>query len=67
MGPVRAALEKILSRHAPYPAVVFDQHFALVNANAPATARLRDGVAPELLRPPVNVLRLALPRRESTP
>src|SRR5262245_3138232 len=60
MGPVRAALEKILTGHEPYPAVVFDQRFDLVSANAPAMALLSDGVAPELLRPPVNVMRLAL-------
>jgi len=67
MGPVRAALEKILSGHEPYPAVVFDQHFDLVAANAPATALLSDGVAPELLRPPVNVMRLALHPRGLAP
>src|SRR5262245_26557658 len=60
MGPVRAALEKVLAGQEPYPAVVFDQHFDLVSANAPALALLSDGVAPELLRPPVNVMRLAL-------
>jgi hypothetical protein len=60
MGPVRDALEKILTGHEPYPAIVFDQRFDLVAANRPAMAMLTDGVAPALLTAPVNVLRVAL-------
>jgi transcriptional regulator with XRE-family HTH domain len=67
MGPVRDALETILSGHEPYPAIVFDQHFDLVAANRPAMALLADDVAPELLAPPVNVLRLALDPRGLAP
>jgi MmyB-like transcription regulator ligand binding domain len=43
----------------PSPAVVVDQAWTLVAANA-SVALLTDGVAPELRVPPVNVLRLSL-------
>ena len=59
LGPVRDALERILDGHMPYPAVVVRPYGELVAAN-PAFAVLTEGAAPELLEPPVNVLRLAL-------
>jgi transcriptional regulator with XRE-family HTH domain len=59
LEPVREALDRILDGHMPYPAVVVRPYGELVAAN-PAFAVLADGAAPELLRPPVNVLRLAL-------
>ncbi len=59
MGPVRDALDAILRGHEPYPAVVVDRHWGLVAGNR-AVALLTEGVAPELLEPPVNVLRLSL-------
>jgi transcriptional regulator with XRE-family HTH domain len=59
MGPVREALERLLRGHEPYPAVVVDRHWGLVAANRPV-ARLTAGVAPHLMEPPVNVLRLSL-------
>jgi transcriptional regulator with XRE-family HTH domain len=59
MGPVREALEQVLRGHDPYPAVVVDHHWGMVAGNA-AVALLTDGVAPELLEPPVNVLRVSL-------
>jgi transcriptional regulator with XRE-family HTH domain len=59
LGPVRDALDRILDGHMPYPAVVVRPYGELVAAN-PAFAVLTDGAAPELLQPPVNVLRLAL-------
>ena len=60
MAPVRAALDKVLAGHAPYPAVIVDRRWDLVSANAPALAILADGVAPELLAPPANTLRVCL-------
>ena len=60
MGPVRAALDQILAGHEPYPAVVVDQRWDLVTANAPALGILADGVAPSLMAPPVNVIRVCL-------
>jgi transcriptional regulator with XRE-family HTH domain len=60
MDPVRKALDKILTGHQPFPAVVVDRHWNLVSANAPASAILSEGVAPDLLTPPINVLRVNL-------
>jgi transcriptional regulator with XRE-family HTH domain len=58
MSPVRDALDQILAGHAPFPAVIVDQRWDLVSANEPALAIMSEGVDPELLRPPVNTLRL---------
>jgi len=60
MAPVRGALDTILAGHAPYPALIVDRRWDLVSANAPALAILGDGVAPELLAPPANTLRVCL-------
>jgi transcriptional regulator with XRE-family HTH domain len=59
LGSVRETLDAILRGHEPYPAVVVDRHWGIVTANN-AYTRLIEGAAPELLAPPVNVLRLAL-------
>ena len=59
MGPVREALDQVLKGHEPYPAVVVDRHWGMVAGNS-AVALLTEGVAPELLEPPVNVLRVSL-------
>ncbi len=56
---VTDAIGKILDGHLPYPALVVDRHWSMVDANA-AVGALTAGVAPELLEPPVNVLRLSL-------
>ena len=60
MGPVRDALTRLLAAHEPFPALVVDRHWGLVEANRPF-GLLAAGAAPELLAEPVNVLRLALP------
>jgi transcriptional regulator with XRE-family HTH domain len=60
MGPVRAALDKILTSHQPYPAVIVDRRWDLVSANDAALAILTEDVAPTLLQPPVNALRVSL-------
>lgn len=59
MRPVRDALDRIVTLHDPYPALVVDRQWNVVTANASAVALL-EGVAPELLRPPVNVMRVSL-------
>lgn len=59
MGPVREAIQRVLAGHEPYPALVVDRHWGLVAANS-AIALLTADVAPRLLEPPVNVLRLSL-------
>ena len=59
MAAVRAALRQVLAGHEPYPAVVVDRAWNLVDANA-AVAVLVGQADPALLVPPVNVLRVSL-------
>jgi len=55
----RKAVELVLAGQAPYPALAVDRHWTLVSANT-AVGFLLAGVAPRLLEPPVNVLRVAV-------
>ncbi|MGY1709009.1 helix-turn-helix domain-containing protein [Geodermatophilus sp. SYSU D00758] len=66
MAAVRAAVDLVLAAHEPFPALAVDRGWHLVAANA-SVALLTDGVAPELLEPPVNVLRLGLHPRGLAP
>jgi transcriptional regulator with XRE-family HTH domain len=59
MAEVRAAVRQLLRGHEPYPAVVVDGGWDLVDANGAAGA-LMAGCAPWLLEPPLNVLRVSL-------
>jgi transcriptional regulator with XRE-family HTH domain len=59
MAAVQDAVDRLLRAHEPYPALVVDGHWGLVATNG-AVPPLLDGVAPELLEPPVNALRLSL-------
>lgn len=59
MSAVHAAIRQVLTGHEPYPAVVVDRAWNLVDANAPV-ALLTASAAADLLAPPVNVLRLSL-------
>src|SRR5690606_8002932 len=54
-----AGIARILSAHEPFPALAVDGHWTLLHANR-AVAPLLADVAPRLLEPPVNVLRLSL-------
>jgi transcriptional regulator with XRE-family HTH domain len=56
---VRAAIRTILDAHAPNPAIVLDRHWNMVDGNA-GISIFTEGIAPELLTPPVNVMRLSL-------
>ncbi len=56
---VRAAVDQVLAAHDPYPALVVDRHWELITANR-GLGLLTGGVAPHLLEPPVNALRLSL-------
>src|SRR5688500_12105299 len=60
MATVRAALDRILASHEPFPAIAVDGRWDLVSANRPAMSLMTAGVSPELLRPPVNALRVTL-------
>jgi transcriptional regulator with XRE-family HTH domain len=59
MAAVRQAIRLVLKAHEPFPAVVVDRGWNLVDANATIDL-LTAGAAPQLLEPPVNVLRLSL-------
>jgi transcriptional regulator with XRE-family HTH domain len=59
MTPVREAIDRVLAGHEPHPALVVDRQWELVAANR-GLGLLLEGVAPELLEPPVNVLRVGL-------
>jgi transcriptional regulator with XRE-family HTH domain len=59
MAPVREALERVLTGHEPYPAVVVDRWWNLAAANR-SIALFTDGVPGHLMEPPVNVLRASL-------
>lgn len=59
LEPMRTALQSVLDGHLPYPALILDRRGTLIDANAAFTLFVED-CAPELLRPPVNVRRLAL-------
>lgn len=59
MKAARQAIDLILAGHEPYPALAIDRHWALVAANRMVAHILKD-VDPQLLAPPLNVLRLTL-------
>ncbi len=59
MDSVREALRQVLRGHEPFPAVVVDRFWNLIEANA-AAALFMEGASPELLEPPLNVLRLSM-------
>jgi hypothetical protein len=59
MNAVRTAIRQVLTGHEPYPAIVVDRSWNLVDANT-GVALFTDGVSQELLAPPINVLRASL-------
>ena len=56
---LRAALRQILTGHEPYPALVVNRWWEMLDGNA-AVAVLTDGCDPALLTAPVNALRVSL-------
>lgn len=56
---VRDALHQVLTGHEPFPAVVVNRWWELIDANA-SIGLFTEAAAPFLLEPPVNVLRLSL-------
>lgn len=56
---VRDVVQRLLDCHMPFPALAIDRGWNLIAANV-AIGPLIAGAAPELLQPPVNVLRLSL-------
>jgi transcriptional regulator with XRE-family HTH domain len=55
----RDAVQRVLKGHEPFPALAVDRHWTMLAAND-AVAPLLVGVGKELLRSPINVLRLSL-------
>jgi hypothetical protein len=59
MQPLRESLSRLLEAYEPNPALIVDGLWNLIEANR-AASLLWDGVDPELLEPPINMLRLAV-------
>lgn len=59
LAVVMDGLRSLLDAHLPYPALLLDDHWDVVDANA-AVAALLDGCAPALVEPPINVVRLCV-------
>jgi transcriptional regulator with XRE-family HTH domain len=59
LSVIMTGLRGLLDAHSPYPALLVDDHWDIVDANQAIDALL-SGCAPELLEPPVNVIRVAL-------
>lgn len=59
LSAAMSAVELVLNAHGAFPAIAVDRHWNLLRANA-AARRLMQGVAPRLLAPPANVLRMTL-------
>jgi transcriptional regulator with XRE-family HTH domain len=68
LSPVRDALDQVLTGHDPFPAVAVDRAWNMVAANS-AMLRLADGIEvdPELLEPPINIIRIGLHPRGLAP
>ncbi len=66
LAAARQAVDLILKAHEPYPALAIDRHWNLVSHNRTVPLLMADA-APDLLEPPVNVLRLSLHPRGIAP
>ena len=66
ISSVMTGLRSLLDAHAPYPALLLDDRWDIVDANQSVDALLT-GCGPELLEPPINVIRLALHPRGLAP
>lgn len=66
LAGARAAIERVLKAHEPFPALTVDRHWNMISANA-AVAPLLAGIDAHLLIPPVNVMRISLHPRGLAP
>jgi hypothetical protein len=55
----RKAIDLVLESQKPYPAFAIDRHWTIIASNA-GVPEVYVGVAPHLLQPPINALRLSL-------
>ena len=60
LAAARAAVELVLRAHEPYPALAIDRHWNMLAHNRTVPVLLAANVDADLLKPPVNVLRLSL-------
>ncbi|MFE1834095.1 helix-turn-helix domain-containing protein [Streptomyces sviceus] len=66
LSAARDAVERVLRAHEPYPAVAFDRRWNIVMTNRAVEPFFAD-VDPDLLKPPVNLVRLGLDPRGFAP
>ncbi len=59
LSAVTEAMRQVITAHMPNPALAVDGHWELIDAND-ALFRMVEGTAPELMEPPINVLRVSL-------
>jgi transcriptional regulator with XRE-family HTH domain len=60
MTSVRSGLDQLMTAHLPNPALVLDGLYDVVASNRAVGVLIGEDVAPELLRPPLNAMRLTL-------
>lgn len=66
LSAARDAVERVLRAHEPYPALVVDRRWNVMMTNRAFDPFFTD-VAPDLLRPPINLVRLGLDPRGLAP
>ncbi|MGH6882032.1 MAG: helix-turn-helix domain-containing protein, partial [Hypericibacter sp.] len=59
LASARLAIDQVLQAHKPYPAFALDRHWNVVLSNS-ALPQLYEGCSSDLLRPPINAVRLTL-------
>ena len=59
LDPAKAAMDRILRAHLPFPAFAVDRHWNVVLSNG-ALPQLYEGCSETLLAPPINAMRLML-------
>lgn len=59
LAAAKAAMDRVLQAHRPYPAFAVDRHWNVVLSNS-ALPQLYEGCAEALMQPPINAMRLML-------
>src|SRR5262249_19375940 len=59
LDAAKDAVDRVLQAHKPYPAFAVDRHWNVVLSNS-ALPQLYEGCSADLLRPPINAIRLIL-------
>lgn len=67
LSAARHAVAQVLRAHEPYPALAFDRRWNIVMTNRVVEPLFAGVAAAELLRPPINMVRLALAPRGLAP